>query len=245
MGDDGAWPLCGVRVLDLSTGIAGGYCTKLLADAGATVLKIEPPGGDPLRAYGAGPEPGLLFEFLRTSKTPVAAPNDAAIRAHYGSVDLVVESFAPGTIEARGLGYDVLAAANPRASLVSISPFGRGGPWSNRAATEFTLLAQAGSTATRGAPGRPYINAGGRIGDWMAGTSAGVAAMAAWHRAVRTGRGDHVDLSALEAVTPTCTNVQTVWGSFAGDLAAEPRVEIPSIEPTTDGYVGFCIFTGQ
>jgi crotonobetainyl-CoA:carnitine CoA-transferase CaiB-like acyl-CoA transferase len=238
------FPLSGLRVLDLSTGIAGGYCTKLLADAGADVTKIEPAGGDPLRHYGAGPRPGLLFEFLSTSKR-IESGDDAAILERYVASDLVVESFGPGVIESRGLGYAALAVANPRASLVSISAFGRGGPWSHRPATEFTLLAQAGSTATRGLPGRPYLNAGGRIGEWMAGTSAAVAALAAWHRAVRTGTGDHVDLSVLETVTPTCTNVQSVWGSFSGEYASEPRIEIPSIEPTSDGYVGFCIFTGQ
>ncbi|HEV8295950.1 MAG TPA: CoA transferase [Acidimicrobiales bacterium] len=247
MGEE-PWPLRGVRVLDLSTGIAGGYCTKLLADAGAAVVKVEPPSGDPLRRYGAGPEPGLLYEFLRTSKRTEATDEPATaedIRGRYAWADLVVESFEPGVIEARGLGYEVLAAINPRASLISISSFGRGGPWSNRPATEFTLIAQAGSTATRGLPGRPFINAGGRIGEWMAGVSAAVAAAAVWHRSVRTGHGDHVDLSALEAITPTCTNVQTVWGSLSGEYESEPRLEIPSIEPTSDGYVGFCIFTGQ
>ena len=239
-------PLTGVRVVDLSTGIPGGYCAKLLADGGADVIKVESPQSDPLRHHSDG----VLFEFLHTSSRGITLDLEvdddrATLLALYQSADLVIESFEPGAIEAHGLGFDALAHANPRATMVSISNFGRGGPWSNRPASEFTLLAQAGSTATRGLPGRPLINAGGRIGDWMGGVNAAVAALAALRRARSCGRGDHVDLSLLEAVTPTCTNVQSLYGSMSGTYDAQPRLEIPSIEPTKDGYVGFCIFTGQ
>ena len=202
--------------------------------------------GDPLRHYCDG----VLFEFLHTSTRSIVLDLDvdddrATLLALYQTADLVIESFEPGAIEAHGLGFEALAHANPRATMVSISNFGRGGPWTNRPATEFTLLAQAGSTATRGLPGRPFINAGGRIGDWMGGVNAAVAALAALRRARSCGSGDHVDLSLLEAVTPTCTNVQSLYGSMSGTYDAQPRLEIPSIEPTKDGYVGFCIFTGQ
>ncbi|MEO5837668.1 MAG: CoA transferase [Acidimicrobiales bacterium] len=239
-------PLTGLRVVDLSTGIPGGYCSKLLADAGADVIKVEPPHGDPLRGYSDG----VLFEFLHTSKRSIVLDLEDdddrdTLLVLYTTADLVIESFEPGVIESLGLGYDALQGRNVRATMLSISNFGRGGPWSNRPASEFTLLAQAGSTATRGLPGRPFVNAGGRIGDWMGGVNAGVAALAALRRARACGRGDHVDLSLLEAVTPTCTNVQTLYGSMTGTYDALPRLEIPSIEPTKDGYVGFCIFTGQ
>ena len=239
-------PLTGVRVVDLSAGIPGGYCSKLLADAGADVIKVEPSTGDGLRHYCDG----VLFEFLNTSKRSIVLDLDieddrATVLALYGTADLVIESFEPGMIESYDLGFDALARTNSSATMLSISNFGRGGPWTHRPATEFTLLAQAGSTATRGLPGRPFINAGGRIGDWMGGVNAAVAALAALRRARSCGRGDHVDLSLLEAVTPTCTNVQSLWGSMSGLLEAKPGLEIPSIEPTSDGYVGFCIFTGQ
>ena len=240
----GRYPFHGVRVLDLSTGIAGGYCTKLLADAGADVIKIEPSRGDPLRGHGAGVRRGLLFAFLHTSKRS-AVLDDDEIRSNYATADLVIESAGPGALAARSLGPDDLSVANPAATMVSISPFGHTGPWAARGATEFTLLAAGGSTATRGLPGRPFVNGGGRIGEWVGGVSAAVAAAAALRRARATGRGDHVDLSLLEAVTPTCSNVQTLWGSMSGSYDVEPRLEIPSIEVTVDGYVGFCIFTGQ
>ena len=240
------FPLSGVRVVDLSTGIAGGYCTKLLADAGAEVVKVEPPDGDPLRERSGG----VLFEFLHTSKRGVVLdvtdPTDQAqLFALYADADLVIESFEPGEVEAWGVGPEALLRYNAGATMLSISNFGRGGLWSTKPATEFTLLALSGSTATRGLPGRPYINAGGRIGEWMGGVSAAVAGLAALQRARRTGNGDHVDLSLFETITPTCTNVQSVYGAMTGEYASEPRLEIPSIEPTKDGYVGFCIFTGQ
>ena len=239
-----AYPLDDVRVLDLSTGIAGAYCAKLLADAGADVLKIEPAEGDPLRRHGVGARKGLLYAFLHTS-TRSAVLTDDEIRAHYRTVDLVLDSSEPGALDQRNLAFTALRNANPSATLLTITPFGLTGPWAGRAATEFTLLAAGGSTATRGLPGRALVNGGGRIGEWMGGINAAVAAAAALRRALLTGRGDHLDLSLLEAVTPTCSNVQTLWGSMSGSDAAAPRLEIPSIEPTLDGYVGFCIFTGQ
>ena len=238
------YPLDDVAVLDLSKGIAGAYCAKLLADGGANVVKVEAADGDPLCRHGVGERKGLLHAFLRTS-TYSAVLTDDEIRDLAIGFDLVIDSSGPGELEARGLGYDTIAAANPRATLLTITPFGHTGPWAGRPATEFTLLAAGGSTSTRGLPGRPFINGGGRIGEWIGGVNAAVAAMAALRRARMTGRGDHVDLSLLEAITPTCSNVQTLWGSMSGIYASEPRLEIPSIEPTLDGFVGFCVFTGQ
>ena len=244
----------GVRVVDLGWGIAGGYATKLLADAGADVVKVELPDGDPLRGYSASFSPiddhGPLFGFLNTTKRSVAldyrtAEGRGRLLELYATAELVIERSEPGELEAMGLGWDALADQRPNATMVSVSNFGRGGPWSQRPANEFTLMAIAGSTATRGQPGRIPFNAGGRIGEWMGGLSAAVAATAALRRARRTGQGDRVDLSLLETITPTCTNVQTLWGSFTGDYDTKALLEVPSVEPTRDGYVGFCVFTGQ
>ncbi len=246
--------LDGVRIVDLGWGIAGGYATKLLADAGAEVVKVELPDGDPLRGYSASFAAvdgyGPLFRFLNTTKQGVmldyrtAAGRDRLLDL-YATADLVMERSEPGELEALGVGWEALAERRPDATMVSVSNFGRGGPWSQRPANEFTLMAIAGSTATRGQPGRTPFNAGGRIGEWMGGVTAAVAATAALRRARRTGVGDHVDLSLLETITPTCTNVQTLWGSFTGDYDTKALLEVPSVEPTRDGYVGFCVFTGQ
>ncbi len=246
--------LDGVRVIDLGWGIAGGYATKLLADAGADVVKVELPEGDPLRRYSASFSPvgnyGPLFRFLNTTKRSAVinyrtTEGRDRLLALYATAELVVKRSEPGDLEALGLGWDALSECRRDATLVSVSNFGRGGPWSRRPANEYTLMAIAGSTATRGQPGRKPFNAGGRIGEWMGGVTAAVAASAGLRRARRTGLGDHLDLSLLETITPTCTNVQTLWGSFTGDYDTKALLEVPSIEPTRDGYVGFCVFTGQ
>ncbi len=246
--------LDGFRVVDLGWGIAGGYATKLLADAGAEVVKVELPEGDPLRGYSASFSPiddhGPLFGFLNTTKKGVVLDyrtpeGRSQLLDLYATADLVIERSEPGELETLGVGWEALAGLRPDATMLSVSNFGRGGPWSQRPANEFTLMAIAGSTATRGQPGRIPFNAGGRIGEWMGGVTAAVAATAALRRARRTGIGDHVDLSLLETITPTCTNVQTLWGSFTGEYDTRIASEVPSVEPTRDGYVGFCVFTGQ
>lgn len=249
-----------VRVIDLAGEIAGSYCTKLLADAGAEVVKVEPPGGDPLRRWSAsgveavadGREDGALFRFLNTSKRSVVGELwDEPVRALIDGADIVVEAFAPGVIEE----LDLLGS-RPDLVVVSISPFGRGGPWERRPATEFTLQAACGSTGSRGTADRPPVYAGGRLGEWIAGSYAAVAALAARRRARRTGQGEHVDVSMLECMSVSLNTYAALFATFAGwkpDAAAAAAssphpartVEIPSIEPTRDGYVGFTTITAQ
>jgi len=250
-------PLTGVRVLDLSTDIAGPYGTKLLADAGADVLKIELPGGDPLRRWTASGTPlpaaenGVLFRFLNTSKRAAVvdyATTDGReqILTLAADADLVVESMEPGAIEALGLGPEALWERNPLLSLVSVSSFGRGGPWSGHRATEFTLQAWCGSTAARGTTDQPPTAAGGRLGEWMGGAYAAVAALTAYHGARRSGRGEHMDLSLFEVMALTMAPNIAVWESLAGQPSLFSRtLEIPSIVRARDGDVGFCTITGQ
>jgi crotonobetainyl-CoA:carnitine CoA-transferase CaiB-like acyl-CoA transferase len=243
-------PLAGLRVLELSTGIAGPYATKLLADAGADVTKIEhPDGGDPLRrwtACGVVPpagEDGALFRFLNTSKQSVAldwttAGGHARLLELAAGADVVVESL--------GLDETAVTARSPATSVVSISWFGRAGPWADRPATEFTLQAWAGSTGSRGTCDRPPLAARGRLGEWLGGGYAAIGALAAVASARRTGQGQHVDLSLLEVVHLSMAPFTTVVASFRGRGAAAPRtIELPSVEPAADGWVGFCTITNQ
>lgn len=244
-----------LRVLDLSTGIAGGYCTKLLGDAGADVVKLEPPGGDPLRRHSASgaavdaESGGLLFQYLhsghRSAVADLATADGLALaRGLAAASDIVLETFEPGAVEALGLGPHALHAANPATSLVSVSAFGRGGPWSRRPATEFTLQAWCGSLDGRGIPGEAPVGAGGDIGDFMAGSAAASAAVAAWWSARRSGRGQHVDVSTLEAMLLSFVSYQPIFAQF-DDKPYGRSIEIPSIEPAKDGWVGFCTVTRQ
>ena len=243
--------LRGVRVVDLSTRIAGPYCTKLLADAGADVVKVEAQGGDPLRTWSATRgrlegEDGALFRFLNASKrSVVGTPSDAHVEALIAEADLVVDDLGPGT----GFDRDALRERHPRLVILALSPYGLTGPFAERPASEFTVQAESGSTGGRGVPGRePYI-AGGRITEWVAGTFASAAALAAVRGAQRSGRGDLVDFSLQEGMTHAATIyldlIYSLLGrpDFAG--AAAQSIETPSIEPTRDGYVGFNTNTAQ
>ncbi len=214
-----------MRALDASCGIAGAYCTKLLADAGADVDKLEPPGGDPLRRSGTG----SLFEHLNLAKTFVEGDVVALGGRGY---DLVVTD-TPGVA-------DQLRGAAPGLVVVTVTPFGTDGPWAGRAATEFTLQAAVGSPGGRGLPDDVPLAAGGRIGEWITGTYAAVGALAALRRARRHGVGAHVDISMLEAMAVTMVTFPSVFADMAGRPAptGPARVlEIPSIEPTSDGWI--------
>ncbi|HZR83679.1 MAG TPA: CoA transferase [Candidatus Binatia bacterium] len=249
-------PLAGLRVVELASDIAGPYATKLLADAGADVVKIEhPDGGDPLRRWSAATpdaalqpgDDGALFRFLNASKRSVAIDwrtpaGRAQVRELAATADVVVESLAPEA----GLDFASLADGNARGSLVSVSFFGREGPWRDRAATDFTLQAWGGSIAMRGTVDRPPLAAGGRLGEWLGGGYAAIGALSAVAHARLTGRGQHVDVSLLEVVHLSMAPFATVGDSFTGRSQSLPRtVEIPSIEPAADGWVGFCTITNQ
>ena len=249
-----------LRVVDCSTGIAGGYCSKLFADAGADVIKIEQPGGDPLRRWSAtgadlGDRDGALFRFLHCSKRSVVGELDAPdVLELVESADLLIESFEAGVIEAHGF-----LDRFPALVILSITPFGRGGPFTNRPATEFTVQAEAGSVARRGLDDMEPYHAAGRITEYVGATFAAMGALAAVWRARHTGHGEHVDVSLAEAMTIAHSTYGDLGYRLAGSppIVAPPRsVELPSIEPTLDGWVGvntnsrqqfsdFCLLIGR
>ena len=249
------WPLAGLRVVDLTTEIAGPYATKLLIDAGAEVVKVEPPGGDPLRRWTASrtelapDQDGALFQFLNASKQSVVADLDASagrdlVRDLARTVDLVVHNFTSARADALGLSADALQAANAPLTVVSITPGGGDGPFTDRACTEFTLQAATGSVGYRGRRDRRPVAVGGRFGEWLTGVYAAVGGLSGWLSARISGAGQHVDVSMFEAMLLSMTVYHDLNGQWVGgDLARS--VEIPSIEPAKDGWVGFCTITGQ
>jgi crotonobetainyl-CoA:carnitine CoA-transferase CaiB-like acyl-CoA transferase len=245
--------LHGLKVVDLSTQIAGPYCTKLLADAGADVVKIEEDGGDPLRVWNPtnaslAHEHGVLFEFLNSSKRSVVGDRArTAVELVEAGADLVIEdgSLSDETLLA-------LTAARPQLCVVSITPFGRGGPWADRPCTEFTLQALCGSIAGRGEPNGVPFYAGGRLGEWMGGIFGAVLALALSRRASATGVGDAADVSIFECMCICMSGSSGVnlrlsmMGVGAPKRSTIARsFEVPSIEPTADDLVGFCTVTRQ
>jgi crotonobetainyl-CoA:carnitine CoA-transferase CaiB-like acyl-CoA transferase len=237
-------PLSHLRVVDCSTGIPGAYCTKLLADAGVDVVKVEPPGGDSLRTYQASggdapvDEGGPLFRYLHAGKRSVVGePGDEHVEALLTGADILVESFGPGRFDVDGV-----RARHPHLVVLSISAYGAGGPLSDRPATDFTVQAESGTVLFRGKATRDPVQAGGRLSEYVGGLYGAPAAVVAAERARRTGAGEHIDLSLAE--------VMAIAGSVFGDVAhhctgrpeiAGPSrsVETPSIERAKDGFVGF------
>ncbi|HKA15947.1 MAG TPA: CoA transferase [Myxococcota bacterium] len=248
-------PFSALRVLDLSTEIAGPYATKLLCDQGADVLKIEESPGDPLRRRTAArielPEgaDSALFQFLNAGKrAAVCGTDDAArcarVRELARGADVLFESGGPAALARRVGSVAELRAANPRLSVVSITPWGTTGPWADRPATEWTLQAATGFTARRGIAERGPVGAGGRLGEYAAGAFAAVAALAAWTGARASGAGRHVDVSIFEAMIACGPVFADLNGQFIGGLLPM-YFDVPSIEPAADGWVGFAPVTSQ
>ncbi len=250
--------LAGIRVVDFSTQIAGAYCSKLLVDGGAEVVKVEPAQGDPLRRWSAtgadlAEQDSPLFVFLNAGKqSVVGAAGDPHVRALLAEADVVIEAHGLPTDAGERLDVNALRLEHPAAVILSITPYGLSGPWADRKATEFTLQAECGSLGMRGLMGAEPFQAGGRIGEWAAGTFGAVAVLPAVLRARASRRGEHIDLSILETANLVYTNYSESLNRLMNGSPADPEhaflapsVETPSIEPTADGYVGFCTNSRQ
>ncbi|HET6874105.1 MAG TPA: CoA transferase, partial [Acidimicrobiales bacterium] len=210
-----------MRILDATTGIAGAYCGKLLADSGHPVYLPDRPSGHPLAARRPAPgaAPGALFAFLS------AAKQAAGERQEF---DVVLVDGRPGP------------DAAPARIRVAFSAFGLDGPWAGRPATEFTLQAMTGSIGKRRLPGRPPVYAGGAPIEFAAGAYAAAAVMCVQWSEEPTD----LEVSLLETGAVTMQAFTTLDASFRG---VRPQVQslIPSIEPTADGFVGVSCITAQ
>ncbi|MFJ3779058.1 CaiB/BaiF CoA transferase family protein [Streptomyces sp. NPDC090075] len=252
-------PLSGSVVIDLSTGIAGAYCTKLLADGGAEVVKVEPPDGDPLRGWSASGAAvdahrgGALFSFLASSKRGVVAdagrPEDLEfVRELLAAADMVVWSPGPGVAGLEEFSPQEIHRRHPHLTVTSISPFGLDGPWRDRPATEFTLQAWSGGVfgTGRGAQDRAPVSIGGRPGDWVSGAYAAVGALTARLRGLDSGRGELVDLSMLEAHVLSMTYYSVTWSDMRGGPRRTARsLNLPGVAQAKDGMVAMGCATPQ
>ncbi|KUI41941.1 acyl-CoA transferase [Mycobacterium sp. IS-1590] len=239
-------PLHDVRVLEISDRIAGAYCGKLLADAGADVVKVEPREGDPLRrvtATGGELREGVdspLFSYLNAGKRSVTSVSDRLVTC----ADIIVVTGDEATARRNGVDAAAVLDAAPGCVVVSISDFGWTGPWSGRPATEFTLQAASGLTGFRGDPAGPPISIGGDLGEYMGGAWAAYGALALRRRVRDGGAGGHLDMSMLEAIT-LMQSGEWLHSALLQVPPVRRSVEVPSIEPAKDGYVGISMVTGQ
>lgn len=255
-----AEPLAGYTVVDLSTGIAGAYCTKLLADGGADVVKVEPPEGDPLRRWSssgaaipAGAD-GALFGYLSGSKHSVVA--DPGVGADLEMVnrlleaaDAVVWTGGSRIADRERFTPAAIHRAHPHLTVASITPFGLDGPWRDRAATEFTLQAWSGGIVGlgRGSPERAPVYVGGRVGEYMAGAYASAATMASWFgRGAAAGPGELIDLSMLETQILCLTYFPVTYFEMLGRPWRDARrLTVPGVAQAKDGLVDLGCGTAQ
>jgi crotonobetainyl-CoA:carnitine CoA-transferase CaiB-like acyl-CoA transferase len=252
-------PLDGYLVVDLSSGIAGGYCTKLLADGGARVVKVEPPEGDRLRSWSASGadvdsvDGGALFSFLACSKhsvvaDPVDGDDMGLVERLLRAADAVVWSPGSGLADLESIAPQQIMARHPHLIVTSITPFGLDGPWRDRAATEFTLQAWSGGALGigRGEQSRAPAHVGGQVGDWLAGAYAAAFTLAARARSLVDGRGELVDLSALEAQILGLTYYPVTYFEVLGrPWRTERRPTVPGVAEAADGLVALGCGTAQ
>lgn len=244
--------LSGLRVIDLSTGVAGPFAAKLFSGFGADVVKIEPPGGDPTRRIGpfparnaaGSPDPcdvadyGGMFAYLNVGKRIVVLdledPQECAQAvALCADADVVLESFPPGHAAKLGVGYRDVARVNPAAVVASVTPFGQTGPWRDWQATDLTLAAASGLAYVNGAPDREPLKEPGDVSAFQAGACAFLGAMTALAHRDLTGQGQHVDVSTLEAAA-SAFSPQILGAMHSGEPVA--RGTTPLL-PCKDGYV--------
>jgi crotonobetainyl-CoA:carnitine CoA-transferase CaiB-like acyl-CoA transferase len=225
----------GIRVIDLSVFLPGPYLTLAMADHGAEVIKIEPPGeGDPGRHIGLSDGPStVFFKNLNRGKKSVVldlkrpADRDALI-ALCESADVVVESFRPGTVARLGLGYEAVRARNPRIVYCAISAFGQEGAFRNRPAHDLALEAESGLLSiTLGEDGKPALP-GIPVADVLAGLQGLAGVLMALLRREQTGVGDYIDISMHNVTIGGMLNV-------LGPAMAERRQPIVQHERTTGG----------
>lgn len=251
---------------EFAEGVAGQYAGKMLADAGADVVKAEPEEGCALRGWSVANVPGIkaesgdaaeagkanafrqgqdgaFFQYLNTGKRSLAgAVGDPAVVQLLEIADIVIEDSLPQSL------LSELQQQRPDAVVISLSPYGRLSSEADRPATEFTLQARAGGIGKRGRLENPPVQAGGRIGEWMAGVCGAVGGLAAAQRAKATGQGEHVDVSLYEGLVISTNIYAFLLASLSGNWDVQiphRNLEMPSIEPTADGFVGFSTMAQQ
>ena len=200
--------LTGVRVLDLTQFEAGPSCTLMLAWMGADVIKVEEPNkGDQGRRLG-GEKPGedsWYFLLLNANKRGITlnlkSPEGLAIvKELLRQVDIMVENYAPGTIENLGLGYDVVKEINPRLIYASVKGFGSFGPYSEYKSFDMIAQAMAGAYSLTGVPDGPPLKPAPTVGDTGTGLHTAIGILSAYIQRLKTGKGQRVELSMQEAV---------------------------------------------
>lgn len=247
-------PLSGIRVLDLSRVLAGPYCTALLADLGAEIIKLEPPAGDDYRHIGPFKDgESALFTLNNRGKKSLVLdlkkPADLELaQALAARVDVVVENFRPGVAARLGLGAEALRKANPRLVYCSISGFGQEGPFRDLPAYDLVVQAMSGLMAATGEEGGAPLKTGESIADLVAGLFASWSIMAALVQRNATGEGATLDVAMYDALFSmlTTSHAQHFYGSvLPGRVGNRHPLSTPfGCFKTSDGQVVIAVLNG-
>lgn len=247
-------PLAGITVLDFGQIYQGPYATLLMAKAGADVIKIEPPTGEPLRRNSAGSGTRLAFAMLNSNKRAVTLnlktdQGRALLIEMARRADVLLENFSPGTLDDLGVGYAVLRAANPALIYATGTGFGISGPDRDTLAMDLTIQAASGIMSVTGTPDGPPTKAGPTVVDYMGGIHLYGAVMTALFHRLHTGRGQLVEVAMQEAVYSTLASSYEYYvrtgqvpprtGNRQAGLASAPY----NVFPTTDGHVAIHVVT--
>jgi crotonobetainyl-CoA:carnitine CoA-transferase CaiB-like acyl-CoA transferase len=251
-------PLNGITVIDLGQIYNGPYCTFLLARAGATVIKVEPPGGENMRRRGVVGGAMLPFAMLNSNKNFVSLN----LKTERGKTllielvrkgDVLLENFAPGAMDRLGLGPSVLMAENPRLIYAAGSGYGWSGPYTSYPAMDLTVQAMSGVMNSTGYPDGPPTKAGPALCDFFGGVHLYGAVTTALFQRERTGKGQFVEVSMLESVYFSLSSSLGLYfgskgegpprtGNRHGGLAESPY----NVYPTSDGWVAIiCVTEGH
>jgi formyl-CoA transferase len=235
----GATPLAGVKVLELGSLIAGPYAAALLAQFGAEVIKIEPPGdGDPLRKWRKLHE-GTSLWWYSQSRNKKSVTLDLKTEAARGivkklaaEVDIVIENFRPGTLEKWGIGWEQLSAINPKLIMVRISGYGQTGPYAQRPGFAAIAECMGGLRYTSGYQDRPPVRVGVSLGDTLASLYGTIGALMAMHHLkVNGGQGQYIDVALYESVFAIMESLVPEY-TMQGFIRERSGASLPGISPS-------------
>jgi crotonobetainyl-CoA:carnitine CoA-transferase CaiB-like acyl-CoA transferase len=253
---DSRGPLHGIRVVDLTAMVMGPYCTQIMADMGADVVKIEPPAGDNTRYISVGPAPGMSGVFVNVNRGKRSVVLDLqtaegkdALRALIAQADVFIHSMRSKAVVKLGFGYDDVAAINPNIVYTNCYGYGRRGPEADRPAYDDTIQAQCGLPAVQEQLTGEANYVGTIIADKVAGLTALYATMMALFHRERTGEGQEVEVSMFETMASFMLVEHANGAMFDPPLgpAVYPRTVAPNRKPypTKDGHVAALIYNDK
>tara|TARA_B100001559_G_scaffold321083_1_gene336105 strand:+ start:3190 stop:5562 length:2373 start_codon:yes stop_codon:yes gene_type:complete len=249
-------PLNGLRVLEMGSRTTAPYIGKLFTDAGADVLKLESSEGDPFRTWSASGaaipdgEDAAWWQFLNAGKRSVTIDLETEegkrrFNNLVAETDLILDDHIPQEAQRLGITFQDIQTISSSTVLASLTHFGTTGPWANRPANDFILQALTGATENRGIPDEEPAACGGELGDFVAAALSAPAILAITLASKTTGEGAHIDVSQYESMMLAFQTYRPIFDHFAPDFRPTRQIEIPSVEPAKDGWVGFCTITGQ